>query len=76
MLFRSGYRPNATLDQHALATKTRPRDRDDPSRQVQLALLPGFIPNHAGMVRKAEKARNPELSRDARLSPLSTAVLF
>jgi len=39
-----------------------------------LFFLPGFIPNHAGMVRNAEKARNQELLRDPRLSPLSTAA--
>src|SRR6267154_2538145 len=68
----AGYRPDATLDQRALAAKTRRRDRNHAVWQLG-GIFPGFFANHAGMVRKRARRRNRELPPASRISPLSTA---
>jgi len=46
-LVATGHRPDAALDQRALAAKARRRDRDHALWQLG-RLFVGFIPNHAG----------------------------
>ena len=60
-LVAAGHRPDAALDQRALAPKARRRDRDHALRQLgSRFVFFGFLANHAGMVRKRARRRNRE----------------
>ncbi len=66
-LVAAGHRPDAALDQRALAAKARRRNRDHAFRRAGMFLV-GFVPNHAGMVRKRPAPHNEKIG----LCPLFT----
>ncbi len=77
-LVAARHRPDAALDQRALAPEARRRHRDHALRQLGLSLFFSvfFFASRImpGSCASRRAARNRELEREDRLSPLSTAV--